>query len=347
MEIRPLLNIAVEKNASDLHLSAGMPPLLRLDGDIQKCDFKVLEDKAIRAFCFEIMTEEQRQTFAKSYEVDFSFEVSGLARFRANVFEQNRGIAAVFRHIAIKIPNMEELCLPTVLKEISAYPNGLVLVTGPTGSGKSTTLAAMIDHINTYRSVHIITIEDPIEFVHYSKKSLITQREVLRDTKDFSKALRSALREDPDIIFIGELRDLESMRLALTAAETGHLVLATLHTRSAAQTIDRFIDVFPGSEKSTVRALLSESLQAVISQVLVKYQKRERMAAFEIMLATPAIRHLIREGKTTQLYSAIQTNRAAGMQTLEQHMQELEKKQTPEKKYTKPIVENKEFFTHV
>lgn len=347
MEITQLFKLAVQKNASDLHLSAGMVPLLRLEGDIQRCDLPVLEDKEIRVFCLEIMTAEQRKKFAAIHEVDFSFEVSGLARFRVNVFEQNRGISAVFRHIAMQVPSLDRLQAPSVLKEISTYSNGLVLVTGPTGSGKSTTLAAMIDYINTHRAAHIITIEDPIEFVHHSKKSLITQREVLRDTKNFGFALRSALREDPDIIFIGELRDLESTQLALTAAETGHLVLATLHTRSAMQTIDRLVDIFPGNEKSAVRALLSESLRAVISQNLIKPLQGGRVAAFEIMLATPAIRHLVREGKTAQMYSVMQTNAAIGMQTLEQHMQELSRKQYIEKQHIKTVVENKEFFTHV
>jgi len=344
MEITELLTLALTNNASDLHLSAGVAPILRVDGDMRKLDLPILEDKQARELCYAILTTDQRKKYEEELELDLSFEIPDLARFRVNVFEQNRGIAAAFRCIPANIQTLDELQAPAILSEITTFPRGLVLITGPTGSGKSTTLAAMIDHINRNRAVHIISIEDPIEFIHQNKKSLMTQREVLRDTQSFSIALRSALREDPDVILVGELRDLESIRLALTAAETGHLVLATLHTSSAAKTIDRLIDVFPGDEKAMVRGMLSESLRAVISQTLIKRIAGGRIAGFEIMMVTPAIRHLIREAKIAQIYSSIQTNRSLGMQTLDQHLQELLKNQVIEKQQARELAECKELF---
>jgi twitching motility protein PilT len=264
------------------------------------------------------MNDKQRKDFEEFLETDFSFEVPGVARFRVNAFNQNRGAGAVFRTIPSKVLSMEDLGMGQTFKDISMVPRGLVLVTGPTGSGKSTTLAAMIDYVNDNRYDHILTIEDPIEFVHESKKCLVNQREVHRDTHGFNEALRSALREDPDIILVGELRDLETIRLALTASETGHLVFGTLHTTSAAKTIDRVIDVFPAEEKAMIRSMLSESLQAVVAQTLLKKTNGGRVAAHEIMIGTPAIRNLIREDKVAQMYSAIQTGSALGMQTLDQ-----------------------------
>jgi twitching motility protein PilT len=280
----------------------------------------------VHGLIYDIMNDKQRKDFEEFLETDFSFEVPGVARFRVNAFNQNRGAGAVFRTIPSKVLTMEDLGMGQIFRDVSDRPRGLVLVTGPTGSGKSTTLAAMIDYINESRYEHILTIEDPIEFVHESKKCLVNQREVHRDTLGFSEALRSALREDPDIVLVGEMRDLETIRLALTAAETGHLVFGTLHTTSAAKTIDRVVDVFPAAEKSMVRSMLSESLQAVISQTLLKKNGGGRVAAHEIMVATPAIRNLIREDKVAQMYSAIQTGASYGMQTLDQCLQELVRK---------------------
>jgi len=300
-----------------------MPPLIRVDGDIRRINIDPMDHKEVHSLIYEIMNDKQRKSYEADLESDFSFEIPGLARFRVNAFVQNRGAAAVFRTIPSKVLSMEQLGMGEVFKKISDVPRGLVLVTGPTGSGKSTTLAAMIDYINTNHYHHILTIEDPIEFVHESKKSLINQREVHRDTHGFNEALRSALREDPDIILVGELRDLETIRLALTASETGHLVFGTLHTTSAAKTIDRVVDVFPAAEKSMVRSMLSESLQAVISQALLKKVGGGRVAAHEIMMGTPAIRNLIREDKIAQMYSAIQTGSQLGMQTLDQCLKTL------------------------
>lgn len=323
MDISKLLTFAVQNGASDLHLTAGMPPVIRVDGDIRRVEAPEMDHKTVHGLIYEIMTDKQRKDFEEFFETDFSFEIPGLARFRVNAFNQNRGAAAVFRTIPADVMTMEQLCMGKVFEQIASFPRGLVVVTGPTGSGKSTTLAAMMDYINNTRYEHILTIEDPIEFVHQSNKCLINQREVHRDTKGFNEALRSALREDPDIILVGELRDLETIRLALTAAETGHLVFATLHTTSAAKTIDRMIDVFPAGEKSMVRSMLSESLQAVVSQALLKKTGGGRIAAFEIMMGTPAIRNLIREDKVAQMYSAIQTGANTGMKTLDQHLKEL------------------------
>jgi twitching motility protein PilT len=322
MDIAELLAFSVKHNASDLHLSAGLPPMIRVDGDIRRINVPVLEHKTVHELVYDIMNDKQRKDYEEFFEVDFSFEIPGLARFRVNAFNQDRGAAAVFRTIPSKIQSLEELNCPAVFKDICENPRGLVLVTGPTGSGKSTTLAAMMDYKNDTEYGHILTIEDPIEFVHQSKKCLINQREVHRDTLGFAEALRSALREDPDIILVGELRDLETIRLAMTAAETGHLVFGTLHTSSAAKTIDRIVDVFPSGEKAMVRSMLSESLRAVISQTLLKRTGGGRVACHEIMVGTPAIRNLIREDKVAQMYSAIQTGQAYGMQTLDQDMQD-------------------------
>ncbi|NNC55325.1 MAG: type IV pilus twitching motility protein PilT, partial [Pseudomonadales bacterium] len=307
MDITELLAFSAKQNASDLHLSAGLPPMIRVDGDVRRINLPPLEHKDVHSLIYEIMNDAQRRDFEEHLETDFSFEVPGVARFRVNAFNQNRGAGAVFRTIPSKVLTMEDLGMGQVFRDVAAVPRGLVLVTGPTGSGKSTTLAAMVDFINENRYDHILTIEDPIEFVHESKKCLVNQREVHRDTHGFDNALRSALREDPDIILVGEMRDLETIRLALTAAETGHLVFGTLHTTSAAKTIDRVVDVFPAAEKAMVRSMLSESLQAVVSQTLPKRANGGRIAAHEIMIGTPAIRNLIREDKVAQMYSAIQT----------------------------------------
>jgi twitching motility protein PilT len=323
MDITQLLAFAVKNNASDLHLSAGVPPMIRVDGDIRRINLPAMEHKEVHDIIYDIMNDKQRRDYEEYLETDFSFEVPSLARFRVNVFNQNRGPGAVFRTIPSKILTLEDLNCPKIFAEIAGYPRGLVLVTGPTGSGKSTTLAAMVNHKNETEYGHILTIEDPIEFVHESKKCLVNQREVHRDTHGFNEALRSALREDPDTILVGELRDLETIRLALTAAETGHLVFGTLHTSSAAKTIDRIVDVFPAAEKDMVRSMLSESLRAVISQTLLKRIGGGRIAAHEIMIGTPAIRNLIREDKVAQMYSAIQTGQTYGMQTLDQNLRDL------------------------
>ena len=323
MDITERLAFSAKQGASDLHLSAGLPPMIRVDGDVRRINLPPLEHTEVHSLIYEIMNDKQRKDYEEFLETDFSFEVPGVARFRVNAFNQNRGAGAVFRTIPSKVLTMEDLEMGEVFRDIAMVPRGLVLVTGPTGSGKSTTLAAMVDFINDKRYDHILTIEDPIEFVHESKKCLVNQREVHRDTHGFNEALRSALREDPDIILVGELRDLETIRLALTAAETGHLVLGTLHTTSAAKTIDRVIDVFSAEEKSMVRSQLSESLQAVISQTLLKRVNGGRVAAHEIMIGTPAIRNLIREDKVAQMYSAIQTSSAVGMITLDQCLQDM------------------------
>ena len=323
MDITELLAFSAKQGASDLHLSAGLPPMIRVDGDVRRINLPALDHKQVHALIYDIMNDKQRKDFEEFLETDFSFEVPGVARFRVNAFNQNRGAGAVFRTIPSKVLTMEDLGMGEVFRKITDVPRGLVLVTGPTGSGKSTTLAAMLDYLNSTKYHHILTIEDPIEFVHESKKCLVNQREVHRDTLGFSEALRSALREDPDIILVGEMRDLETIRLALTAAETGHLVFGTLHTTSAAKTIDRVVDVFPAEEKSMVRSMLSESLQSVISQTLLKKIGGGRVAAHEIMIGTPAIRNLIREAKVAQMYSAIQTGQGFGMQTLDQNLSEL------------------------
>ena len=324
MDITELLAFVVKNKASDLHLSSGLPPMIRVHGDIRRINLPPMEHKDVHSMIYDIMSDGQRKFYEENLECDFSFAVPGLARFRVNAYVQNRGAAAVLRTIPSKVLSLEQLNAPKIFKEIADQPRGIVLVTGPTGSGKSTTLAAMVDHKNETEYGHILTVEDPIEFVHESKKCLVNQREVGPHTKSFNNALRSALREDPDVILVGEMRDLETIRLALSGAETGHLVFGTLHTSSAAKTIDRIVDVFPAAEKEMVRAMLSESLKAVISQTLLKTKDGNgRVAAHEIMIGTPAIRNLIREAKIAQMYSAIQTGQNIGMQTLDQNLQQL------------------------
>jgi twitching motility protein PilT len=324
MDISELLAFVVKNNASDLHLSAGLPPMIRVHGDVRRINLPPLEHSDVHGMIYDIMNDGQRKAYEEILECDFSFSIPGLARFRVNAFNQDRGAAAVLRTIPSKVLTLEQLHAPKIFGDLALKPRGLVLVTGPTGSGKSTTLAAMVNHLNETEYGHILTVEDPIEFVHESKKCLINQREVGPHTMSFQNALRSALREDPDAILVGELRDLETIRLAMTAAETGHLVFGTLHTSSAAKTIDRIIDVFPAEEKEMIRAMLSESLQAVISQTLLKTKDGSgRVAAHEIMLGTPAIRNLIREAKVAQMYSAIQTGSSIGMQTLDQNLTDL------------------------
>ncbi|MCH9696687.1 MAG: type IV pilus twitching motility protein PilT [Gammaproteobacteria bacterium] len=344
MDIAELLAFSVKNNASDLHLSAGLPPMIRVDGDIRRINVDPFEHKQVHAMIYDIMNDKQRRDYEEFFETDFSFELPGVARFRVNAFNQNRGAAGVFRTIPSKILTLDDLKCPKFFADITEKPKGIILVTGPTGSGKSTTLAAMIDYVNSSRYEHILTVEDPIEFVHQSKKCLINQREVHRDTHGFNEALRSALREDPDIILVGEMRDLETIRLALTAAETGHLVFGTLHTSSAAKTIDRIIDVFPAAEKDMIRAMLSESLQAVISQTLLKKVGGGRVAGHEIMVGTPAIKNLIREAKVAQMYSAIQTGRKDGMQTLDQCLTELVQQHLITKQTARPRAIDKNLF---
>lgn len=318
MDVAELLAFAVKNRASDLHLSSELPPMIRVDGDIRRLNVDPIDDRTVHSMMYDIMSDGQRKNFEEFLETDFSFALPGVARFRVNIFNQDRGPAAVFRAIPDKVVTLEDISAPPVLRSVALKQKGLVLVTGPTGSGKSTTLAGMVDHINESKHCHILTIEDPIEFLHTSKNSLINQRELGPHTLSFANALRSALREDPDVVLVGEMRDLETIRLALTAAETGHLVLATLHTSSAAKTIDRVIDVFPAGEKDMVRSMLAESLEAVVAQTLLKKPQGGRTAAWEIMVATPAIRNLIRENKIPQMFSIIQTSQAQGMQTMDQ-----------------------------
>ena len=345
MDITELLAFGVKNKASDLHLSSGLPPMIRVHGDVRRINLPPMEHKDVHAMVYDIMNDAQRKVYEETLECDFSFEIPNLARFRINAFNQHRGAGAVFRTIPSKVMTLEELNCPKIFKDISEYPRGIVLVTGPTGSGKSTTLAAMINHVNESEYGHILTVEDPIEFVHEAKKCLINQREVGPHTLSFSNALKSALREDPDIILVGEMRDLETIRLALTAAETGHLVFGTLHTSSAAKTVDRIIDVFPAAEKEMVRAMLSESLRAVISQTLCKTKDGSgRVAAHEIMIGTPAIRNLIREAKVAQMYSAIQTGAQLGMQTLDQNLQDLVRRNVISSAEARQKAANKDAF---
>ena len=324
LELKQLLSFMIAQKASDLHLSAGLPPMIRVHGDIVRINLPPLAHEAVHAMITGIMSDKQLGVYQAALECDFSYDVPGLSRFRVNAFNQNRGAGVVMRAIPATIQSLEQLDAPKIFAKLALKPRGLVLVTGPTGSGKSTTLAAMVNHLNENEPAHILTVEDPIEFVHQSKKSLINQREGVSHTHSFAAALKSALREDPDAILVGELRDLETIRLALTAAETGHLVFGTLHTSSAAKTIDRIVDVFDAAEKDLIRSMLSESLEAVITQTLCKTKDGQgRVAAHEIMLGTSAIRNLIRENKIAQMYSTIQTGHSVGMQTLDQCLMEL------------------------
>ena len=345
MDITELLAFGVKNKASDLHLSSGVPPMIRVHGDVRRINLPAMEHKDVHGMVYDIMNDGQRKIYEETLECDFSFEIPNLARFRVNAFNQQRGAAAVFRTIPTKIMTLEELNCPKIFKDIAEYPRGIVLCTGPTGSGKSTTLAAMVNHVNENDYGHILTIEDPIEFVHESKKCLINQREVGPHTLSFSNALRSALREDPDVVLVGEMRDLETIRLALSAAETGHLVFGTLHTSSAAKTVDRIVDVFPAAEKEMVRSMLSESLRAVISQTLLKTKDGTgRVAAHEIMIGTPAIRNLIRENKVAQMYSSIQTGQNVGMQTLDQNLLDLVRRNVVSSAEARNQAANKDAF---
>ncbi len=324
--IEKLLKLVLDNKASDLHIAVGEPPILRINGVLTRTEFAPLSKDQVKTLCFSFLTKQQQDTLEATRELDLAYGIPNLGRFRINVFQDRLGYAAALRIITVKIPTLEQLKLPATTKDIAQLPRGLVLVTGPTGSGKSTTLAAIVDWINTHRAEHILTIEDPVEYVHQSKKSLINQREIGADTYSFHAALRSALREDPDVILIGEMRDLETISLAITAAETGHLVFGTLHTSSAATTIDRLIDVFPHEQQTQIRIQLSNSLKAVLSQTLLQRKDGAgRCMAMEIMTVTPAIANLIREGKTSQIYSSIQTGRKEGMQTLEASLADLYK----------------------
>src|SRR5689334_14647593 len=324
MDISKLLTFSAKEGASDCHISAGEPPMIRLHGDLKKLDHPPLTPEETHALVYDMMSDAQRKTFEEKRECDFSFELGDIARFRVNVFVQNRGLGAVFRNIPTEIIPLEKLGMPPIVRQLCDKEKGLILVTGPTGSGKSTTLASMVDYLNNTFEGHIITIEDPIEFVHKTKKCLVNQRELGVHTLSFANALKSALREDPDIILVGEMRDLETIQLALTAAETGHLVLATLHTNSAPKTIDRIIDVFPADDKEMVRAMLSVSLEAVITQTLLKKADNSgRLAAFEILIANSAIRNLIREGKVPQIASIMQISSKVGMKPMKDAVQDL------------------------
>ncbi len=324
MDIAELLIFAHKQGASDLHLSAGEPPRIRVHGEMMPVKVPPLEKKEVHAMIYDILNDRQRKIFEETHDMDFSMELGDVARFRVNAFMQQRGEAAVFRTIPTEVLSFDKLGLPKSMRDLAKLEKGIVLVTGPTGSGKSTTLAAIVDLINDERHGHILTIEDPIEFVHHSKNCLVSQREVGPHTHSFANALRGALREDPDVILVGEMRDLETISLALTAAETGHLVFGTLHTSSAPKTVDRIVDVFPAGEQAQIRAMFAESCRSVISQALLrKKDGKGRVAALEIMIGTPAVRNLIREGKVAQLPSALQTGQKWGMQTLDQNLKDL------------------------
>jgi twitching motility protein PilT len=323
MDITQLLTFGHREGASDVHLSSGEPPMVRIHGDMKKLEHPALSPEEVHTMVFDIMGDAVRKTFQETNDVDFSFELGNIARFRVNVFRTRRGEGAVFRTIPTQVMTLEELGLPPIMKELCEKEKGLVLVTGPTGSGKSTTLAAMIDHINESFEGHILTIEDPIEFVHATKKCLVNQREIGRDTASFNAALRGALREDPDVILVGEMRDLETISLALTAAETGHLVFGTLHTSSAPKTVDRVIDVFPAAQQGQIRTMFAESIQAVVTQTLLRKRAGGRIAAIEVLIGTPAVRNLIRENKIHQIPSSMQTGQSVGMQTLDMALIEL------------------------
>ena len=345
MQITDLLAFGVKNKASDLHLSAGLPPMIRVHGDVRRINLPEMNAEEVGHMITSVMNDLQRKNYQQNLETDFSFELPNVARFRVNAFNTNRGPAAAFRTIPSRVLSLEELKAPHIFKKIAQNPRGLVLVTGPTGSGKSTTLAAMINYINETQSSHILTIEDPIEFMHESKKCLINQRELHEHTHSFANALRSALREDPDIILVGEMRDPETIGLALTAAETGHLVFGTLHTTGAAKTVDRIVDVFPAGEKEMVRSMLSESLRAVISQTLLKTRDGQgRVAAHEILTSTSAVRNLIRENKIAQLGSALQTGQAHGMQTLDQALQALVRTGTISPETARSKAQNADFI---
>jgi twitching motility protein PilT len=345
MELSTLLELSVKQRASDIHIAPGQMPIFRINGDLAPVsDMSVMDPAETQRLIYSAMSAEQQKEFEDTLELDYGVTIPNVASFRINAFHQAQGVAAVLRVIPEHAPTLAELDLPPVFMDLLDLPNGLILVTGPTGSGKSTTLAAMIDYVNTHEACHIITIEDPIEFMHTSKKSLINQRQVHRDTKDFNAALRASLREDPDVILVGEMRDLETIRLALTAAETGHLVLATLHTSSAPRSINRIVDVFPAGEKNIIRNMLSESLQAVICQTLVKKIEGGRAAALEIMIGTNAIRNLIREDKISQMTSAIQTGSSVGMCTLDQYLQGLVNRNIIDKATARAVGSNKEAF---
>jgi len=345
MDVSELLAFTVKNSASDLHLASGEPPMIRIHGDMTRIKMPALEERVVQGMIYDIMNDGQRKMFEEHLELDFSFSLGDIARFRVNVFKQNNGMSAVFRVIPTEVFTLEQLKCPEIFQEIAMMPRGICLVTGPTGSGKSTTLAAMMDYRNENEKGHIITIEDPIEFVHQSKSCLISQREKGPHTHSFANALKSSLREDPDVILVGEMRDLETISLALTAAETGHMVFGTLHTSSAPKTIDRIIDVFPAAEKEMVRAMLSESLRAVISQTLMKTADGAgRIAAHEIMLGTPAIRNLIRENKIPQMVSVMQTGQREGMQTLDMNLQQLVKSRKVTQQAALEKAQNKKLF---
>jgi len=343
--IDALFNMMKEQGASDLHLSSGNPPIFRLRGEMVRLNFKTLSHDEIKTILFEILSEKQKAQFEETKDLDFAYEVADLARFRGNIMMQYRGIAAVFRIIPATILSADELGLPEGVRRMTNFKKGLVLVTGPTGSGKSTTLAGMIDLINSTRKEHILTFEDPLEFIHQNKMSLMNQRQIGQHTESFASALKAALREDPDVILVGEMRDLITIQLAMSAAETGHLVFGTLHTSTAAKTVDRIIDVFPTDQQEQVRAMLSESLKGVVCQQLLKTADgKGRVAALEIMIGTPAIGNLIREGKTFQIPSIMQTAKKDGMQLMDQHLLDLlkTKKVNPEEAY-RCAIDKKQF----